>query len=59
MAESAVKTAADIIVSILLRIGEVIAFVVAVVDLFGGRDHIVLDAVIVFCVAVLVRNEAW
>jgi len=56
MAVPAKVTALDIVISILLRVGEGVAFVVAGVDLFGGRTHVVFDLILVFAVAVLLQG---
>jgi hypothetical protein len=57
MAVPAKVTALDVVFSILLRIGEGVAFVVAGVDLFTQRDHVVFDLILVFFVAVLLQGE--
>ena len=57
MAVPAKVTAPDVVFSILLRIGEGVAFVVAGYDLFTQRDHVVFDLILVFFVAVLLQGE--
>ena len=57
MAVPAKVTALDIVISILLRVGEGVAFVVAGYDLFTQRDHVVFDLILVLFVAVLLQGE--
>ena len=57
MAVPAKVTAPDVVINILLRAGECVAFVVAGYDLFTQRDHVVFDLILVFAVAVLLQGE--